>query len=133
MAHQTGLEEYPVLLECGHFNVHAIDGETHMICGECIEIAIAFGAEVFNVNSKIMAFETREWHVKCQHCPAGRWTGKDRAAARRFKATHGYIAGHRQIVIDFMRPEHVKRTWRKHYGRKKVPAPFIRIPIKEDP
>lgn len=131
MADKTGLAEYPVLLECGHFSVHAIDGQMHMTCGQCLEIARAFGAEVLNVNCKILAFEIREWHVKCQQCSAGKWTGKDRAASARFKTMHHESKGHNIIVIDFMIPDHAKRLWGKHYGRKRVPARIIRIPITE--
>jgi hypothetical protein len=132
MADKSGLEECPVLLECGHFEKHAIDGQTHMDCAECLEIAKLFGANVLVVKCRIMAFETREWHMKCQQCSSGKWTGKDRPAAARFRSEHGNRTGHRQIVLDYMIPDHVKKLWKQHYGRKKVPDRIIAIPRKDE-
>lgn len=125
MVDKTGLEEYPVYLECGHFEKHAIDGETHMDCAECLDIAKMFGNDVLVVKCRIMAFETREWHMRCQQCTYGKWTGKERPIAARARADHGDKTGHRQIVLDFMIPDHTKKLWKRYYGRKRVPDRII--------
>jgi hypothetical protein len=75
---------------------------------------------------RILAFELREWHMKCQQCAVGKWTGKDKTAAQRAKTKHRAAKGHEQIVIDFMIPDSIKRVWRNHYGRKRVPARYIK-------
>jgi hypothetical protein len=104
---------YLVLLKCGHRAVHAIDGFDAMIC------------PVDNQPEQIIAFETRAWHMRCQQCAAGKWTGSDEGAAYRAKAAHMRNKGHRQIVVDFMIPEHSKKLWRAHYGRRRTPARFF--------
>lgn len=117
MADQTGLSEYPVLLACGDQSRHVIDGQTIMICRPCSVLGPVY--------VDIVAFETREFHVKCQQCRAGKWTGKDETAAYRFKAAHARTKGHHQIVVDFMIPDHVKRTWKIHYGNKRTPGRYF--------
>lgn len=126
MADQSGLAEYPVQLECGHRTTHVIDGGLAMICAQCVRpvIEITSNGIVHGAypTRRIMAFETREWHMKCQQCRVGKWTGKDELAARRAKTQHSRTKGHFQIVIDFLRTDRSRRMWRDHYGRKRTPA-----------
>jgi|ERR1700722_7990175 len=114
MADQSRVTEYPVLLECGHNSKHFIDGALRMLCRACE------GRE-----TAIMAFETREWHVKCSACRFGKWTGKDEAAAHRARANHARTKQHYGIMVDFLIPDDVKKLWRVHYGRNRVPARFM--------
>jgi hypothetical protein len=105
--------EYPVQLQCGCFTAHAIDGSVALICPDGHE------------GQLIVAFETREWHMKCGQCPAGKWTGQDRPAAARARSNHADKTGHRQIMLDFLMPDHIKRIWRVHYGSKLIPGKRI--------
>jgi hypothetical protein len=134
MADQAGIE-YLTLLECGHLERHAIDGALKMECRQCARpyLGSAIGAQAYGAYPKrvIVAIETREWHVKCQNCPAGKWTGQDETAAYRFKAAHARRTSHPQIVVDYMVPDRLKRIWKIHYGGKRTPVKFILAPEGE--
>jgi hypothetical protein len=106
--------EFPVSLACGCRSAHVIDGMVKMAC------------PVHGPWIDILAFELREWHMKCQQCVVGKWTGKDKTAAQRAKTRHRASRGHEHIVIDFMIPDSIKRIWKIHYGRKRIPARYIK-------
>lgn len=119
MADQAGIALYPILMACDHKRIHPIDGSLIATCRQC-------SRQTGNIEFRqIVAFELREWHMKCQQCRAGKWTGKDETAAYRAKANHVRMKGHYQVVVDFMTPDHVKRAWRQHYGMKRTPARFM--------
>lgn len=126
MAHQTGIAEYPVQLMCGDRATHVIDGAIEMVCPVCSSSLINSILGFEPQKEKIIAFELREWHAKCQQCPSGKWTGKDERAAYRFKASHSRTKSHHSIVVDFMIPDHAKRLWKTHYGQKRTPARIIK-------
>ena len=113
MANQTGVT-YPVKLSCGCVALHIIDGATHMECH-------------LHGDRLITAFELREWHMSCGQCRSGKWTGKDKNAAYHAKTNHQARSNHFQIMVDFMVPERVKRTWKIHYGNRRTPARYMAV------
>lgn len=111
---------FPILLECGCTGLHCIDGTLSVVCSN------------HQTDQVIVSFETREWHMTCGQCRTGKWTGNDRPAAARARNNHNNRTGHTQIMLDYMIPDHTKKLWAVHYGRKSVPARFMVIPRKEE-
>lgn len=87
-----------VALQCGHVTFGEI-GPDWFTCPDCC----------FDV--KPQAFETREWHVKCQQCRYGRWFGQDVVSAKRAHSQH-------RTQVNFMSRQDKRDKVREIYGRK---------------
>jgi hypothetical protein len=98
-----------VSLECGHRISSVIAGDGRYYCLIC------------NLFAAPLAFETREWHVKCTVCRYGRWFGQDEVVAK---------AAHRQhfCTVDYLCHPVSKKFVRSLYGRRvKVFIPAVVI------
>jgi hypothetical protein len=91
-------------------------GEKIVECNTCQAIGRRMTTQ------EVMAIETREYHVKCQDCRYGKWTGQDVTYARLLRSEHRQD---HHVVMDYAVPEPVKRQWRILYGTQRRPKMII--------
>jgi hypothetical protein len=87
-----------VALQCGHVTYGEV-GPDWFTCPDCVK------------DVKPQAFETREWHAKCQVCRYGRWFGQDKDSANKAHPQHF-------CAVHFMANPKKKDAVRKVYGRR---------------
>jgi hypothetical protein len=107
------------LLSCGHTGIVAKIEELNstMVCPKC------------GYTRKLVAVETREWHVKCQSgskdkgvdytasvCRYGRWYGQDKMSADFAAKDHFARHGH-SCSVDYQKPTERRYEIRKMFGR----------------
>lgn len=100
-----------VALQCGHVTFGEV-GPDWFTCPDC------------SLSVKPQAFETREWHAKCNTCRYGRWFGQDKAAAQRAHKQHF-------CSIHYAAYPAKKEKVREIYGRKvRILIPDLIVPAR---
>lgn len=79
------------------------------------ELALHMVCPVCGTLRKLLAVESREYHVKCDSCRFGRWCGQDERRAKMLAANH--IQGH-DMHIDYQVTPRNRRLIDDMFGRK---------------
>lgn len=85
---------------------------------------------VCSTRRRLLAVETREYHIKCDDCRFSRWCGQDEPGARRTAARHN--ANH-VVHIDYQSVTDVKLTVRGMFSRKVRTVIDSAVSLKFDP
>lgn len=94
-------------LTCQHDDIYrSAELQANMRCKQCGKL------------SKLIAVETREWHVRCQanKCTYSRFAGSSEANANLMANRHTRSTGHADISVDYMREPHKVRIIKNLFG-----------------
>lgn len=94
-------------LACMHDAVYRSNElQANMHCKECGKLA------------KLIAVETREWHVRCQAkgCTYSRFAGASETNANLMANRHTRSTNHPDISVDYMREPHKVRVIKNLFG-----------------